>query len=358
MTDLFFGLKQNSLTLQTLQDGVLIEKEKARQNGAAPDVGRFQIFAVDSADTGRKANFVDRTWVDQGEGIGIRDGNDWSIGDKKRIDGDETLGIKVGGFQSKKADIKLERLISTDGAQIRVKAFKEGVEVDSQIIEVSGNGRQTLNFSSLFSFDEIQISAADSDTKFAFRSINLIDAEPEVLRFRQKPNNLDFQVLQGDTLVAQEASSQNGTVPNVDPFVIDAVDSPDFGKNADFVDRTFVDQGEGVGIKDGNDNITTQKRIDGDEILGVNFADNLTTDALVKVARVASTDGAEIKVEAFRSGTSVASEIFTLGSGQLPGTNTLTFGSTSFFDSLQISAADTDTQFTFRGVDLPGAFTA
>ena len=356
MTDLFFGLKQNALTLQTFQDGVLIEQENARQNGAAPDVGRFRIFAVDSNDTGRKANYVDRTWVDQGEGIGIRDGDDWSIRKKKLIDGDETLGVKVGGFQSRKADIRLERLMSTDGAQIQVKAFKEGVEVDTQIISVADNGRQTLNFSSLFSFDEVQISAADSDTKFAFRSINLIDAEPEVLSFRQKPKSNDFQVFQDGTLVAQESSIQNGTVPSVAPFTISAVDSPDLGKNADFVDRTFVDRGEGIGIKDGNDNIRTQKRIDGDEILGVSFENHLATDALINVARVASVDGAEIKVEAFRSGTSVTAEVFTLGSGNLSGTNTLDFGSHSFFDSLQISAADADTQFAFRGVDLPGAF--
>ncbi len=358
MTDLFFGLKQNSLKLQTFQAGVLIEQQEGEQNFAAPNVGRFRIFAVDSADTGNNADFVDRTWVDQGEGIGIVDGNDETIRDRKGISGDEILGIQVSGFQTKTANLTLDRVSSINGAQFRIKAFKSGIEVSSQIISTTGSGRQAINFSSPTAFDEIQISAADDDTRFTFRSINLPNATPKVLSFGQRPKKTDIQFLQDGEVIAQATARQNGIVPNVGPFKISAVNSLDSGKNANFVDRTFFDRGEGIGIADGDDgNSSKKKRIDGDEILGLDFENTLATDALIKVDRISSTDGAAIQVEAFRAGISVATEVFTLGSGNLTGENTLNFGSTSAFDSLQISAADTDTQFTFRRLDLPGAFT-
>jgi hypothetical protein len=357
MTDLFFGLKQNSLTAQTFQDGVLIEQQKASQNGVAPDAGRFKIFAIDSADSGKNAGFVDRTWVDQGEGIGIADGGDGNTNARKRIDGDEALGVSFGGFQAKTAEILLDRVSSADGAQVRVRAFRDGVEVDSLVMTLSGDGRQPVNFSSLFSFDEIQISAADADTQFTFRSINLKEATAEVLSFRQKPNTTAVQVLQDGVVIEQATASQNQAVPNVAPFTLSAVNSADAGRNAGFVDRTYFDQGEGTGIVDGDDgNSSTRKRIEGDEILGISFGNYLTTDALINVDRINSIDGAAVKVEAFRGGISVDSEIFTLGSGSLLGDRTFDFGSTSLFDTLKISAADADTQFTFRGVDLPGAF--
>jgi hypothetical protein len=357
MTDLFFGLKQNSLTIQTFQDGVLVEQQSASQNGIAPDAGAFKIFAVDSADTGKNAGFVDRTWVDQGEGIGIADGGDGNTNDRKRIDGDEALGVSFGKFKTKTAEILLDRVASTDGAQVRVRAFKGGVEVDSQVIAISGNGRQPLNFSSLFSFDEIQISAADDDTKFTFRSVNLKNASVDVLSLHQKGNSTTLQALQDGVVIAQATASQNQPTPNVGPFTISASNSPDSGKNAGFVDRTFFDQGEGTGITDGDDGTSsTRKRIEGDEILGINFGNYLTKDALINVDRIASLDGAAIKVEAFKAGVSVDSEIFTLGSGTISGDRTFTFGSTDLFDTLKLSAADSDTKFTFRGLDLPGAF--
>ena len=357
MTDLFFGLKQKSLTLQTFRAGVLVEQRDGKQNLAAPDVGRFRIFAVDSADTGRKSEFVDRTWVDR-EGIGIVDGNDGTIRDRKGIAGDEILGIQVGGFQARRATLTLNRISSIDTAQFRIRAFRAGVEVDSQVITTSGGPNQDIHFNSLNAFDEVRISAADDDTRFTFRSISLPEATPKVLSFGQKANNTEIQVLQDGNVVAQATAKQNGTIPDLSPFTIRALDSPDAGRSADFVDRTFFDRSVGIGIADGDDgnSFFKRKRIDGDEILGISLEDTLAADALIKVGSVSSTDGAEIRVEAFRGSASIGSEVFTLGSGTLTGTNTLNFVSTSFFDSLQISAADADTQFAFRSVDLPGAF--
>ncbi len=356
MTDLFFGLKQNSLTIQTFQDGVLVDQQQSSQNGIAPSAGLFKIFAVDSADSGRNAGFVDRTWVDQGEGIGIADGDDGTTNARKRIDRDEALGINFNGYYAKTAAIVLERVTSTDGAQVRVRAFKNGVEVDSQLLGVSGTGRQSINFSSLSAFDEIQVSAGDADTQFAFRSINLKNAAPEMLSFRQKPNTRTIQVIEDGTVIAEATVGQNQPVPNLGPFTISATNSADTGRNAGFVDLTWFDQGEGTGIIDGNDNIASRKRIEGDEILGIGFVTYLAKDALINVDRIESLDGAAIKVEAFKAGISVDSEIFTLGSGPILGDRTFDFGSDSLFDTVKISAADSDTKFTFRGLDLPGAF--
>jgi hypothetical protein len=354
MTDLFFGLKQNSLMLQAFQDGLLVDQQLAGQNGIAPSAGIFKIFAVDSADAGGNAGFVDRTWVDQGEGIGIADGDDSTISARKRIDGDEALGVSFTGYVAKKAGIVLERVVSTDGAQVRVRAFKGGIEVDSQVIAVSGTGRQSINFSSLYSFDEIQISAADSDTRFAFRSINLQDAVERGLSFRQQGNSKILEALEDGVVIAQATASQNNPIPSVGPFTITATDSSD---RRSFVDTTWFDQGEGIGIVDGDDaTIAAKKRIEGDEILGINIGNYLAKDALINVDRIASVDGASVKVEAFRGGVSVDSEIFTLGSGVLSGDRTFDFDSASLFDTLKISAADSDTRFTFRGIDLPGAF--
>ena len=360
MTDLFFGLKQKSLTLQTFREGVLVEQQTGTQNLAAPNVGRFRIFAVDSADTGRRSDFVDRTWLDRGEGIGIADGNDGSIGDRKRIAGDEILGIQVGGFQAKSAILMLNRVSAMNTAQFRIKAFRAGMEVDSQVITTSGDPNQSIHFNSHNAFDEVQISAADDDTEFTFRSISLPEATPKTLSFQQRAKQTDYQVLQDGEVIAQESVRQNGRIPTVGAFTFSAVDSPDTGRRADFVDRTFFDRTVGIGIADGDDgnSFFNRKRIDGDEILGIDIEDTLTADALIKVGGIVSQDGAAIQVEAFRDGLSVASEVFTLGSGTITGTNTLNFASNSFFDSLQLSAADTDTQFAFRGIDLPGAFAA
>jgi hypothetical protein len=145
-------------------------------------------------------------------------------------------------------------------------------------------------------------------------------------------------------------------VPNVDPFTIFALDSPDTGRCAGFIDRTWLDQGEGIGIADGDDgNSSSRKRIDGDEILGLAVTGFQTRDALVNVDRIASSDGAQIRVAGFKGNTLVDEEIFDLGVVSSGVIQTLTFNSTGFFDTLQISAADADTQFTFRSVELPTA---
>ncbi len=173
---LTFGQVLKRLDMEATQDGVSLGRVRGRQNQAAPSVAPFTLFALDSADTGRNATFVDRTWLDQGEGIGIVDGDDGNSTTRKRIDGDEILGIQMTGFYAKDALINIDRVTSQDGAEIRVKALKGDAVVATEIFSLVGVADkqiQTLDFNSNTFFDTLQISAADRDTLFTFRSVEL-----------------------------------------------------------------------------------------------------------------------------------------------------------------------------------------
>lgn len=184
-TDLRFGQQLGTLKMQAFQDDTLLGQQQGNQNGVAPSVAPFSLFALNSLDAGRNANFVDRTWLDQGEGIGIADGDDGNTARRKRIDGDEILGIQVVGFQTKDALINIDRVASQDGAKIQVKAFSEGVLVDQEVFALDNilflgslahRGLKTLSFDSHTFFDTLHISAADADTQFTFRSVELQNA--------------------------------------------------------------------------------------------------------------------------------------------------------------------------------------
>jgi 5'-nucleotidase/UDP-sugar diphosphatase len=180
--NLDFGQRRNRLEIEALQDGVLIERVPGGQNQPAPDAGPFDIFAVDSADPEipQRSDFVDRTFLDQGEGIGITDGQDGNSALRKRIEGDEILGIEVDGFETTTASISVDRIASNDGAQIRVTALDGERVVDTEVFDVGivpPTGIQVLDFvSDNGPFNTVQISAADSDTEFTFRRLALTNA--------------------------------------------------------------------------------------------------------------------------------------------------------------------------------------
>lgn len=68
--DISFGQQLGSLTMEAFQDGALIDSKPGQQNGIAPSIAPFTLFAVDSSDACNKANFVDRTWlIDTGAGL-------------------------------------------------------------------------------------------------------------------------------------------------------------------------------------------------------------------------------------------------------------------------------------------------
>ncbi|MBW4641593.1 MAG: hypothetical protein KME23_00945 [Goleter apudmare HA4340-LM2] len=177
------------------------------------------------------------------------------------------------------------------------------------------------------------------------------------LSFGQKLGGLNIQAFEDGTLTDSKKGRQNGVVPDVGAFKLFALDSPDSGRRSHFSDRTWLDRRQGIGIQDGDDgNTRARKLIDGDETLGISITGFAGLDALVKVDRITSDNGAEILVKAFNGYTPVHSKVFNLGSVPTDEIQTLNFRSPGFFDTLYISSADTDTMFTFREVELPVAF--
>lgn len=186
-TVLTFRQRPARLEMEALENGNLIERVSGQQNGVVPGAGSFEIFAIDSADSGNRSNFVDRTFFDRGEGIGITDGEDGNNSRKKRIDGDEKLVIKVDEFTAKTALVELARIQSSGGALIRVEAFDGNSLVDSEVFNLGilppggtlpPSGTVSLNFLSDAAFDTLHISAAGNNTQFTFRSLELLDAQP------------------------------------------------------------------------------------------------------------------------------------------------------------------------------------
>ncbi|NJL82754.1 MAG: hypothetical protein HC890_07010 [Chloroflexaceae bacterium] len=180
VTSLEFRQRPNQLQMETLLEGQIIERTNGRQNQPAPGSDLFEIFAVDSSDLlapRRRQSFRDRTFFDQGEGIGITDGEDSTPATAKRIEKDEILGIAVENFAADRGILTVDRLASDNGASILVEAFAENELVDSQVFNLGQVASpQTLNFISDGLFDTLQISAADQDTSFTFRGLELPEA--------------------------------------------------------------------------------------------------------------------------------------------------------------------------------------
>ncbi|PSN10937.1 hypothetical protein C7293_26215 [filamentous cyanobacterium CCT1] len=171
-----FELKPTTLTMRASKDGNVIGTAHASQNGPAPNVDPFRIFALNSADA---HPFTDRTFVDRGEAIGIADGDDRNSSKRKRIDGDEILGLTFDSLGAARAFIDVEKISSLDGATIEVKVLNNGSLVTSELFNLgTRNSTATLSlFPTSSLFDEVRISAADSDTQFTFRGIT-VEAMP------------------------------------------------------------------------------------------------------------------------------------------------------------------------------------
>ncbi len=165
LTSLFFGLQNARLTIEFKEGNNPSVTARTRQNGELPSTfGSFSITALDAV-----GNVV-RTWVDQGEGVGIQDGADRRQNSRlrKRIEGGEQLQIGIlpqATYDSAfSADIVLNRFVA--GSQVTVIALKDGVEVGRQTFD---RDRFTLN--SEAAFDKVIIRADAGE--FTFRSIKL-----------------------------------------------------------------------------------------------------------------------------------------------------------------------------------------
>ncbi|NJO39967.1 MAG: ExeM/NucH family extracellular endonuclease [Cyanobacteria bacterium CRU_2_1] len=164
-TNLSFRLKPASLVIEFSEGSSAPITQRVRQNGELPATfGAFQITASDA--NGNTA----RTWVDQGEAVGIQDADDRRRNSalRKRIEDGEKLHLEIlpqvtydSAFG---AAIALERFVPN--SQATIIAYQDGVEVDRETF-----GTNQIRFTSDTAFDRLTIQG---DTgQFTFRSVRL-----------------------------------------------------------------------------------------------------------------------------------------------------------------------------------------
>ena len=168
--------QDNQLQLNLFEEGVLVEQVKGKQNQAVPNaLERLDMTALDSAD---RRVLEDRTFMDQGEGIGISDGDDGNSALNKRIDGDEVLKIAMNVTEdynsATQAVVGVDRvdiISSSAGSKaIKLTALKGDRVVGAKTYTVNTRKAQ-LEFSSNSLFDKLHLQAGNQDTKFTFRSV-------------------------------------------------------------------------------------------------------------------------------------------------------------------------------------------
>ncbi|MBE9050263.1 PKD domain-containing protein [Nostocales cyanobacterium LEGE 11386] len=358
--------EQKLLNLKVYENSQLVEHVKGRQNQPISPLAfeRIQILALNSND--QSQIFDDITFHDSGEGIGITDGEDGNTARKKRIDGDEILQIKIQPTDkynsAKTAFVTVDKVQSTTnktiGGQVKIVALRGATIVGEQTYTLTDKN-QTLTFTNTTAFDRLHLMAGDADTEFTlrvaeFEAIKTNSHLPTYLEFSQELMTL--KVRENGSVVEQIRGSQNQ--PVVDAFArikVTAIDSQDIGHP--LTDRTFHDNGEGIGIVDGEDgNTASKKRIDGDEILQLQILPsenyNSALSAIVKVDKVKSiaheNNGGQVRIISWRNGVIVGGKTYTISQQ----TQELFFFSNQAFDQLQILAADDDTEFTFRAAEF------
>ncbi|MEL6461678.1 MAG: hypothetical protein AAFQ91_26185, partial [Cyanobacteria bacterium J06621_15] len=166
------------------ENNVLVNQTIAKQNQALQNVfERIEITAVDSEDG--KWQKIDHTRVDQGEGIGIADGDDGNSGRRKRIDGDEALQLKILANDNYStatgAILGLDRVQSngSNGGVVKVVAMRGDMVVDEKLFDVDTR-KGEVRFSSDVAFDALRLMSGDEDTKFTFKYLDfqvLLDGE-------------------------------------------------------------------------------------------------------------------------------------------------------------------------------------
>jgi predicted extracellular nuclease len=164
-TSLLFRLRPASLTIEFREGSSTPITQRVQQNGQIPTTfGSLQFTAFDN--TGAAA----RTWVDQGEAIGIEDSGDRRANSalRKRIEGGERLQISIvpqSNYNSAfGAAITLDRFAAN--SQATVVAYRNGVEVDRESFTTAN-----FTFYSEAAFDQLVLQGDVG--QFTFRSISL-----------------------------------------------------------------------------------------------------------------------------------------------------------------------------------------
>lgn len=246
--------RQNQLRLQILEAGVLVEEAVGKQNQPLPELERIKIKAEDSLD--RRLPPVDKTYLDRGEGIGIKDGDDGNSSLKKRIEKDEAIEITIEPTEnynsSQTAEVKVSQVKSiatgSEGGSIKISAYQRETLV-GELTQTVTTKNAEISFTSLLPFDQLKLSAGDEDTKFTFRSVSLevsqqvLDAPdnppPQFTHLRYAQDQLNLLVFEDGVLVEQSRGGQNQSLPELERIKVLAIDSDD--NNRILADKTFLD---------------------------------------------------------------------------------------------------------------------
>ncbi|MGB3654038.1 MAG: FG-GAP-like repeat-containing protein [Rivularia sp. (in: cyanobacteria)] len=366
---------QDKSKLKVFENGDLVEEVQAKQNQPIPfTIERVQIAALNSNDLPSVEN--DRTYHDNGQGIGITDGNDGNNRSvKNKIDGDEIFQIKIqptDNYNSAfSATVGVDQVGAiankSDGGKVKIVAMRGATVVGEEIFNIN-NKKEQLTFSSDTAFDRLHLMAGDDNTKFTFRSTEfqaVVTPSPLITYLEFAPDELGISLTENGSVVEQFSVGENQPVPsNSSRLEVTAVDSQDDGS---VLDTTNYLSAEGIGIIDGDDNTEIlQKRIDGDEILEfkINSTDNYNsalsaTVALDKIKSVRANngtlkDGGAVKILALRDDILVGGTSYNINSE----TEEIFFLSNQPFDRLQIQAGNEATQFTLRSVELESVTTS
>lgn len=365
---------QDKSKLKVFENGGLVEEVKAKQNQAVPfTIERIQITALNSNDLPKVLN--DNSFHDNGEGIGITDGNDGNSSLKKRIDKNEILQIKIqptdnynSAFSATVGVDRVEAIANkSSGGKVKIVAMRGATAVGEQIYNIS-NKKEQLTFTNDTAFDRLHLMAGDDNTKFTFRSTQfqaVVTPSPQLTYLEFAPDELGINITENGSVVEQFSVGENQPVPNSSSRLeVNAVDSQDDGS---VLDATNYFSAEGIGIIDGDDNTEVlQKRIDGDEKLEfkIKSTDNYNsassaTVALDKIKSVRANngtvfDGGAVKILALRDDVLVGGKTYTFEEE----TEEVFFLSNQPFDKLQIQAGNDETQFTLRSIDLESVTTS
>ena len=372
---------QDKSKLKVFENGDLVEEVRAKQNQPIPfTIERVQIAALNSNDLPSVEN--DRTYHDNGGGIGIRDGSDGNRG-KNKIEGDEILQIKIqptdnynSAFSATVGVDKVEAIANKSaGGKVKIIAMRGAIKVGEQIYNIA-NKKEQLTFTNDTAFDRLHLMAGDDNTKFTFRSTQfqaVVTPTQELTYLGFTQDQQGVSLTENGSVVEQFSVGENQPVPNAsERLEVTAVDSQDDGS---VLDTTNYLSAEGIGITDGDDNTEIlQKRIDGDEILEfkIKSTDNYNsalsaTIALDKIKSIFANknngfgkfrpkdkDGGTVKILALSSDVLVGGTTYNINSE----TEEIFFLSNQPFDRLQIQAGDDKTQFTLRSVDLESVTTS
>lgn len=296
-----------SRTIRLIENGTSVNSN----NAFTQNLSRIDFEGLSIAPFGNVGHaLADQLFFDQGEGIGVNSGNQ-SGGLQKRVEGAEQIAFGLGGYISASATLFVGR--TTVDASATAYFFRNGVQVGQSDIAISNEAAVALSINQ--PFDEVRIQAIGS-TQFSVRGIGLTgadkaDAAPSAVRFGFQTlwrnqwfftSGLTLREVVNGVQVASGNAGQNQAAPEVGSFAF----RPFGNAGLSIADVTWSDNGEGLGINSGNQTGNRQKRVDGNEVLEIDFPTYATSNAQIAFGSL-STLPTSVRVEFLFGSVSVGS---------------------------------------------------